>query len=211
MKIIINLKNYKTGKDVLKRANLIAKYFPHAIVAPPALDLQAIAQKTNLRIIAQHVSYYTKGRATGFIVPELAKHVGAKGTLLNHSEHRIPFDQIKQTMKECRRINLKVILCAATLAEVKKFIKLKPYAIAFEDKKLVGSGKSITQYKARDVKTFSAMLSGKKIIPLCGAGISSAEDVLAAKELGCKGVLIASAIAQSKNPKKLLKELKSLL
>lgn len=208
--IVINLKNYKTGKEVVALAKLIRKHLPKAMVAPPALDLQAVAQKTNTKIISQHVSLHTNGRATGHIIPQHVKAIGAKGTLLNHSEHRLPYEEIKKTIKECNRINLKVILCAETVAEAKKFMKLKPYAIAFEDKKLVGSGKSITQYKARDVKTFARLLKRTRIIPLCGAGIATAQDVKAAKELGCEGVLIASAIANTKNPKKLLKELRNL-
>ena len=47
-----------------------------------------------------------------------------------------------------------------------------------------------------------------KILPLCGAGISTAEDVKEAYNLGCKGVLISSAIAKSKNPIQLLKQLR---
>jgi len=60
----------------------------------------------------------------------------------------------------------------------------------------VGSGKPITKYKSQNVKKFSEMLKGTKIIPLCGAGISSKEDIIAAKKLGCKGVAIGSAIAR---------------
>ena len=205
--IIINFKNYVTGKDALKLAKKIQRYLPKALISVPALDLQPISKKTKLAVIAQHVSCFHKGRATGYVIPEFAKHDGAKGTLLNHSEHRLTFDQIKKTMKECERVNLKVILCAANLSEVKKFIKLRPYAIAYEDKKLVGSGKSITQYKAKDVENFVRLLRNKKIVPFCGAGISSAEDIKAAKKLGCKGVLIASAITNSKNPKSLLREI----
>lgn len=205
--ILINFKNYITGKGALNLAKTIQKYLPNAVVAVPALDIQQIARKTKLTVIAQHVSCFHKGRATGFIVPEFAKQDGAKGSLLNHSEHQLKFDQIKKTINESNKIGLKMVLCASNLNEVKKFIKLKPYAIAFEDKKLVGSGKSITEYKTKDVEQFVKLLKNKKIVPLCGAGISSAQDVKAAKMLGCKGVLIASAITNSKNPKSLLKEI----
>ena len=85
--------------------------------------------------------------------------------------------------------------------------KLAPYAIAFEDPKLVGSGKSITQYRSSDVKKFAELFKNSKIIPLCGAGINSADDAKEAYALGCKGVLIASAIANVNKPEKLLKEI----
>ena len=38
------------------------------------------------------------------------------------------------------------------------------------------------------------------IIPLCGAGIVSGEDVKKAIELGTRGVLVASSIVKSKDP-----------
>ena len=45
------------------------------------------------------------------------------------------------------------------------------------------------------------------IIPLCGAGISTREDVKEALKLGTKGVLVASGIVKARNQRKALKEL----
>jgi triosephosphate isomerase len=45
---------------------------------------------------------------------------------------------------------------------------------------------------------------------LCGAGITSGEDVAAALILGCKGVLVASAVANSQSPEKFLKDVSAL-
>ena len=42
---------------------------------------------------------------------------------------------------------------------------------------------------------------------LCGAGISTAEDVRASLKLGADGVLLASSVVKSPNPEKALKEL----
>jgi len=44
----------------------------------------------------------------------------------------------------------------------------------------------------------------KEIVPLCGAGISNKEDVEAAKKLGVKGVLVASAIVKAENQREAL-------
>ena len=49
--------------------------------------------------------------------------------------------------------------------------------------------------RIRDDKKKRIVLLDTGIIPLCGAGVHSAKDVVAARKLGCKGVLIASAIA----------------
>lgn len=208
--IVINFKNYKSGKEVLKLADKIEKHLPYAIVSVPALNLKETAEMTTSSVYAQHIDSESGKRVTGFITAEAVKKSGAKGTLLNHSEHKLDYKKLKETVKECRKNKLKTILCASDIREVKKLKKLKPYAIAFEDPKLISTGKSITEYNTEGIKKFVKSLKRTNIIPLCGAGISSAEDYAEAKKLGCRGVLIASAIANSKNPEKLLKKLKEV-
>jgi triosephosphate isomerase (TIM) len=207
--IIINFKNYTYGDKTVKLAKKIEKYLPKAIAAVPAVDIPGVASKTKLKVFAQHVDT-TSGRATGFLLPETAKVVGARGTLLNHSEHPLSFKTLKQAVQRAHKAGLRVVLCAPSIKEAKKLMKLRPKAIAFEDKKLIGTGKSITEYRQDEVKKFASLFRKSPIIPLCGAGISSSKDITTAKKLGCKGVLIASAIAKnptSKATEKLLKEI----
>jgi len=106
---------------------------------------------------------------------------------------------------------LKVIVCVPSLSYVRAVRKLKPWAIAFEDAKLIGSGKSITDSRKKAVERFARKLKGSEIKSLCGAGINSIDDVKAAKILGCEGVLIASAIAKDfRKGEKFLKELSKI-
>lgn len=211
--IIINFKNYKFGKESLNLARKIEKYLPNAIAAVSAVDINLIYEKTKLRVFAQHVDAQESNRATGFILPENVKKAGAVGTLLNHSEHRISLNEIGKTLIRCKKMRLKAVVCSSSLKEVKNILRLKPklYAIAFEDSKLVGTGKSITEYKTDDVVKFVEIMKGRGIIALCGAGISTAHDVREAYRLGCEGVLIASAIANVnlKKAEILLKELRN--
>ena len=202
--IVINFKNYKAGKNVLNLAKKI--HNKNVIVAVPAVNIKEVSEKTKLKVYAQHADYKTSERSTGFITPRSIKEAGARGTLLNHSEHKIKLREIKETIEECKKINLKIIACASNLREANQIKKFKPFAIAFEDPKLISTGKSITKYKADKLKKFVSLLQNTKIIPLCGAGINSKEDILEAKKLGCKGVLISSAVANSKNPEKFLNE-----
>ena len=51
----------------------------------------------------------------------------------------------------------------------------------------------------------------KKIKVLCGAGISTGDDMKAAMDLGADGVLLASGIVKAKNPKEALLDLVSKL
>jgi triosephosphate isomerase len=43
-----------------------------------------------------------------------------------------------------------------------------------------------------------------EVVVLCGAGITSGEDVAAAMRLGTEGVLVASGIVKAKNPYKVM-------
>lgn len=209
--IIVNFKNYVYGERALERAKLVERYLPRAVLAVSAFDLREIASKTNLKVYAQHLDFQESERATGFLIPSIAKKLGARGTLLNHSEHRIPFEQIRKTLKVLRACKLRAVVCAASVREAMRLAKLKPYAIAYEEPALIASGKSITSVKSSEVARFAAKLAqaDPSIKRVCGAGINSADDVRAAKQLGCNGVLIASALAKvpSKKAEKLLREL----
>lgn len=211
--IVINLKNYKVGKQVLDLIRTIEIYYNKAIVAVPFMEMkEAASDKSNtLQIYSQHVDYAEAGRGTGYVVPEALIAAGASGSLLNHSEHKMKMTDIKKTVKRCNELGLKLIVCVSNLREAVEVKKLNPYAIAYEDNKLIATGKSITQYKVNDIKKFVDLLKDSEIIPLCGAGITSGEDVAAALVLGCKGVLLSSAVANSQNPEKFLKEVASLL
>lgn len=208
--IIINFKNYKIGPAVLDLVRKIDIYCNKAILAVPLLEMKEIVKETTLPVFAQHVDYFEPGKSTGYILPEAIKQAGAKGSIINHSEHKLKFSEIKKTVERCRELELKTIICASTLKQTEQIKKLNPYAIAFEDPKLIGTGKSITMQKANVVQKFAKLLEGTSIIPLCGAGITSGDDVAQALILGCKGVLVSSIVANSQDPEKFLKEVAGL-
>jgi triosephosphate isomerase len=205
--IIINFKNYKIGKEVLDLVRTIDINCNNASIAVPSVYLKEIAKETTMPVYCQSIDSAEKGRGTGKVIPEMVLEAGAKGSLLNHSENKIKFSEIKKIVERCREIGLNLIVCAGTLKEAEKIKKLSPYAIAFEDPKLIASGKSIVSHKTNSVKKFVEMLKDTDILPLCGAGISTPGDVASALLLGCKGVLVSSAIANSQSPEKFLKEI----
>ena len=209
--IIINIKNYKVGKEVLELVRTIDIYCNKAIVAVPPLEIKTVVKETSVPVYAQHVDYQEKGKSTGYLVPEAILEAGATGSLLNHFEHRMIFAKLKKTVERCKEVGLKTIVCAANLTEVKKIIKLKPYALAFEDPKLIASGRSITEEKTNEIKEFVKLLENTEIISLCGAGITTGKDVAEAIILGCKGVLVSSVVASSQQPEKFLKEVSEII
>jgi len=211
--LIINFKNYKVGKDVLDLAKKIEIYYNKAIIAVPFTELGETVKNLgpNMQVYAQHADFHDLGRGTGFIIPECLVNKGAIGTIINHSEHKIKMPEIKKTVKRCNEVGLKIIICSSSLREVSQLKKLNPYAIAFEDKKLIATGKSITAYRQHDIKKFVDILKDSEIIPLCGAGISGGEDAVQSIVLGCKGVLVSSIVANSQTPEKFLKEVQGVL
>lgn len=197
--IIINTKHYASGKTLLKRLSAFAK--KGIAVAVPAFELSTAAKINGIEAYAQHVDALSGTRSTGFLLPDAAKAAGATGTILNHSEHRITEKEIAQTIKQCKKVGLKICLCVESPLEAKKYKKYNPDMMAFEDKNLIASGKSVTDYNPLDILKFVKIIEKTKIVPLCGAGISTKEDVTAAKRLGCQGVLLASAAMKARQPK----------
>jgi len=206
--IIVNFKNYVYGKKSLELVKKIKKHNPKIVVAISPVDVRSIEYYTKARVFSQNVDLIKDRRSTGFINPRIIKHAKAEGTLLNHSEHKIPIKDIKLILNECKKIGLKVVVCSTNPRETKEIKKFKPWAIAFEDPKLIATGKSITKLESKEIKEFVKVLKGTNIIPLCGAGIDSKEDYNEALSLGCEGVLISSAVMKSKNPGKFLRDFK---
>ncbi|HME87434.1 MAG TPA: triose-phosphate isomerase [Candidatus Nanoarchaeia archaeon] len=213
MLLVVNFKTYaeSTGMPAMHLADIhnnVAEDGADIIIAVQPTDIAMIALQVGIPVYAQHVDAHLKqGKNTGYILPEAVKIAGAQGTLLNHAEHRIPFDTLVSSISRCHQLGLKAIVCSDSIEEVKKLLPLKPYAIAFEDPELIGSGQSITKSKVDVLKEFVHILAGSDVLPLCGAGISTHDDMIEAKNLGTKGVLVASAITLAKDPESVVRML----
>ena len=71
--------------------------------------------------------------------------------------------------------------------------------VAFEDPELIGTGISVSKAKPELVRRNIEAIRAGMAIPLVGAGISTAEDVIASIALGAQGVLVASAVVKAKD------------
>lgn len=209
--IIINFKAYKEaiGANGLKLAKVcdeVAKQKKSRImVAVQSPDIYPISHSVRIPVLAQHVDYQY-GKFTGYVSAKCIKENGAYGTLLNHAEHKLEYAVLKNTIKECKRIGLKTVVCAKDLKEARQIAHLSPDYIAYEVPELIGTLQSISKLKPISVRRFSNIVKAinPKIVPLCGAGIANREDVMSALDLGTKGVLIATAVVKAKKPKKAL-------
>ncbi len=211
--LIINLKEYEEvlGERAIKFAKIakkLSKKFNISIlIAPPPPLLDEVAKIT--LTISQHIDPYEPGAHTGALLAKEVKVLGGIGSLINHSEKRITFEEIKKCIKLCKKYKLISIVCSKDIREAKKIAKLKPDFIAIEPPELIGGEVSISTAKPQIIeKTVKAVKKiSKNTVVLCGAGIKSKEDVKKAMELGAKGILVASGVVKSKNIEKSMKEL----
>ena len=84
-----------------------------------------------------------------------------------------------------------------------------PDFIAVEPPELIGGDVSVTKANPFIIEdTVNSVKDvNKKISVLCGAGVKTGEDVAKALELGADGVLLASGVVKSKDPKATLLDL----
>ncbi len=210
---VINCKNYQeiSGEKILKfvkTAETVSKKYKIKIVICPPQHLIGKVSSKIIDIFAQHVDDSKIGSTTGFIIPELLKISNVKGSLINHSEHRIPPTEIKNLVLKLKSLKMTSIVCVRDVAEASKYAKIEPDYIAIEPPELIGSGKAVsTEQPELITKAVTAVKKqSKKTKLLCGAGIVSGQDVSKAKELGSKGILVASGIIKSKDWNKIMSE-----
>ena len=113
--ILINFKNYKEaiGEKALQLAEEISKVKKKKytiIIAPSLLTLREIISKARIPVVAQHLDPIINGAYTGSISVMEAKKIGVKGTILNHSEKKVPLKRLKETVDLCRKNKLKTIV-----------------------------------------------------------------------------------------------------
>ena len=210
---IINCKNYEeiSGdkiKKFIKIAEQVSKKHKIEIAIAPPQHLIGLVANSSIPILAQHIDDSKIGSTTGYIIPELLKKSKVKGSLINHSEHRISSKEIEKLVLKLRELKMISIVCVKDVAEVKKYLKINPDFIAIEPPELIGSGKAISTEKPDLIQKAAKIVndSKNKTKLLCGAGIVSGEDVAKSIELGSKGILVASGIIKAKNWNKIISE-----
>ncbi|MEM4311384.1 MAG: triose-phosphate isomerase [Nitrososphaerales archaeon] len=213
--LVVNYKNYPEilGRKGVELANICQEVSEelkvNIAIAPPTPFLNTISKEVNIPVFAQHVDASPLGNTTGYITAEMIKEAGALGSLINHSEHRLKRDSIKKTLDRLKANGLYSIVCARDPKEVGSLAKLKPNLLAIEPPELIGTGIAVSKAKP-EVITLSierAKRSDREAKVICGAGISTKEDVEKALSLGSLGVLVSSSIVKAKDWKKSVREL----
>lgn len=213
--IFVNFKTYKqgTGEQAVELAKICqaveketsVRIFP----VVQTVDIFRITSLTKGPVWAQHIDNIEYGQNTGQILAEAVKAAGAQGTLLNHSENRLPMEVINETIKRCQDLKLKVLVCAENVEEAKEIVITQPNFLAYEPPELIGSPPtrrgSVSTAKPKVIQDFVREI--KKIPVLVGAGIHSRQDVKISIKLGAAGILVASDVVLASNPKNELLDL----
>ena len=211
MLYLINFKAYKSavGVNAVKLAKVcesVSKELKvNVAVAVQPSDILAVSSSVNIPVFAQHVDCIDYGSHTGWILPEAVRDCGACGSLINHSEHPVKLSQINYTIKRLRSLGLLSVVCVPTVKDASRIVGLKPDVIAIEPPALIGTKNSVSKKRPKVISD-TVRISGK-IPVLCGAGIHTRKDVESAEQLGAQGILVASAVAKAKYPKKAIEML----
>ena len=196
MIIIINFKKYATGKKAIKLAQTFEKVTlskkATIVLAVQTNDLKKISSIVQIPVIAQQVD-------------NLSRIKKGIGSLVNHSDHPLTLLKIKRAVVQLRKNRLISIACAPNSSMVKKIARFKPDLIAIEPPELIGGSKAVSTTKPGEVR--KAVQAANGIPLLCGAGIKTRADVIAAQKLGVQGILVSSGVVKAKSPAKALQEL----
>jgi triosephosphate isomerase (TIM) len=213
--LVVNFKTYleATGKKSLELAKAAERVSlekgVQIAVAPQFTDIKQVSESTELLVFTQHIDPVRPGAYTGHILAEAAKSAGASGTLLNHSERRIKISEIEESIGIAQTAGLLTLVCANSPGVSAAVASFNPDMIAVEPPELIGTGIAVSKAKpeliSNTVKRIRGVNASVRI--LCGAGVSTPEDVTRALQLGSQGVLVSSSVVKSPNPEKLLAEM----
>jgi triosephosphate isomerase len=202
--LVVNFKTYRQGtgekaEELAKKLNMKG-----IVLAVQNTDIYRVSRKVHVPVFAQHVDPVDYGKFTGHANAAALKESGAVGVIINHSEDRVSIETIKKNIEICRKHGLASLVCISNPGMAERISRMKPDAIAIEPPELIGSGRSVSRAKPQ-VITKTVKKVRKSSRALCGAGITTKDDVKKAMQLGCHGILVSSAIVLSRNPRKLAK------
>jgi len=178
-------------------------------IAPPVPDLAQVAQAVTIPVLAQHVDPGDAGARTGFVPVESIEAAGARGSLVNHSEHPMAISDIEDAVRRLSARGLIAVVCAADVPRARRLAETHAPYLAVEPPELIGGDRAVST--ARPEVVSGTVLAVHSVAPetrvLCGAGVHDRRDVARALELGTDGVLVASAVTRAPDVERAIREL----
>jgi len=215
--IVVNMKTYPQNNNggALHIARICEKVANESEITfalcPQQTDLKYLCDKVKLPIFAQHMDNIPPGAGTGYVSPEAVKSAGARGVLINHSEHRLTIAEISDLVKKARELDLTSIVCTNDIMVSKSCALFEPDFIAVEPPELIGGDISVTSADPDIVINTAKEIREIKpeVKVLTGAGVKNGEDVAMALKLGTQGVLLASGVVKSRDIESTIRDLVS--
>lgn len=217
--LLVGFKTYLqgTGENALKLSRMAkrASAGTGVSIVPIAqfTDIALISREVGIPVFAQHIDPIQPGSYTGYVLPEAVRGAGAAGTLINHPERKLQLGQIEAAVGRAKEVGLLSCVCSEGPELSAAVSAFGPDIILIEDSDLIGKGRAISSANPQTVR--ATLEAVKAVNPgirvMCGAGISSAEDVAAALRLGMDGVGATSAIIKSPDPHRVMVELAQAL
>jgi len=213
--IFVNYKTFEEGSGEaaisLTKALEEAAHASQVKIIPvvQVIDAEKVIASTTLEVWIQHVDPVSYGPHTGLTLPEEAAKIGVSGVFLNHSEHKFnDFEALRMANEKALEANLKTLIFAGDLEELKNIVTLKPTYVSYEPAALIGSTTNSVARAQPEIISQAYDIAREGGEPLIvGAGVSSMEDIKKSLELGATGVAIATAVVKAPDPKAKLLEL----
>lgn len=209
--IIVNFKTYPqaTGANAVSLAKICQsvgrKCRADVRVAVQATDLTAVSKAVRIPVYAQHVDVVKPGKSTGWVTAHSLKKAKAKGTLLNHAEHRLSIQAIRNTTPHLRRERMDIVAIAGDIKELHLFERyVDADILCIEPPELIGGELSVATARP---ELISAAVDASKRPLLVGAGIKDHRDLAVALSLGARGVLISSHVVLAHDQRRALERL----
>lgn len=205
-------KNYLYGEQLLeliKQMDVLAeKYDMDVLVDVQTTDLRLIAQNTSKRIhvYAQHMDPVPVGRGMGQILPEAVKATGAVGVMLNHAEHKMTLDEIRQAIVRADELGLATIVCSDTEEEIRAVAEMHPNIVVAEPSELIGTGIAVgREYVDECIRLVKSVDPAIMVLP--SAGISCGQDCYNIIRAGADASGSSSAICKAASPAAMAEEM----
>ena len=212
--IVVNFKTYASalGLNAVNLARAMERASQdhvRMVAVVSAFDLSSVVKAApSLEVWTQHLDPVGFGSNTGWLQPDNAIENGAKGTIINHAEHKSEHSIIEKLIQTLPG-DFSVCACAIDVNEAQSLAKMNPTFIAVEPPELIGGDISVTSADPAIVQdTVKAVQDiNPNVRVLCGAGVKDGNDVRTAVELGAHGVLLASGVTKATDVDMVLKDL----
>ncbi|WP_255193184.1 triose-phosphate isomerase [Natronobeatus ordinarius] len=202
---LLNFKVYEgtAGEDGLALAETIeavgAETGTAFAVSPQTPDLRLLAAETDLGVVVQSADALASGRGNGKVSLEAVADAGADGVLINHPESPDSLTDVAHLVESCADFGLESIVCVHSHEMGNAALAFDPDCLLFENPADVATDRAMSRTEPGRLERFVDLVAAEhpRTRVMAGGGISVAEDVERAFDLGVDAAGAASAFLEA--------------